>query len=495
MEVSFTNANKNLTAKNNQMMDAFKAAEEDASKAKRAKKWAEKARQVQKISAEFCKEIQKHKDAIEEAAGGRKEAEEGAKGTLTEMSKGDDMEGHKHYLGTDEDKTGKAEEIRDLINNTSKKMIDVLKGIQDDKTYMANLSKTTAFKVQTGLKGENGENITWERDVLGKAPVAAVMAMLTQVQNDCKSLETDILSKLAENIDATVAKFDKTAALIIAESTNVMTGSQFKAKVALMAYNSSGASKILVNGQPVPVNAGIGEYTITANDVGTHKLEAKIETVNPETGEPMFISADPIEWTSFKSGATISAEAMNVLYVGLDNPMSISVPGVTPANTVVTTGPGIKLSKGANGKYTATVSAGTKETTITVSAKMPDGTTKRMGDPAKFRIKSVPKPVAQLGSLSSGTYPRGQIALQSTLYAYLENFVFEGVKFTVTKYRAIYVPKRGYMEERSVNGNSAAAIKGFAANAKPGDIIVIDGIRAVGPGGEKALNPITYTFK
>src|SRR5690606_3356593 len=136
-----------------------------------------------------------------------------------------------------------------------------------------------------------------------------------------------------------------------------------------------------------------------------HRLEAKIETIDPITGGTKFVDAAPVEWTSFKSGATISAEAMNVLYVGLDNPMSISVPGVTPANTVVSTGPGITLKKTANGKYIATVSKGTKKSTITVSAKMPDGTTKRMGDPAEFRIKEVPKPVAQLGSLSSGTYP------------------------------------------------------------------------------------------
>src|SRR5690606_10318792 len=169
MEVSFTNANKNLNAKNKQMMDAFKAAEEDPAKKARAKKWADKAREVQKISSDFCAQIQKHKDAIEEMAGGRKQVEGADKNTLTEMSKGDDMEGHKHYLGTDEAKAGKAEEIAALIKNTSEKMIMVLKGIKDEKPYMDNLRKNTAFRLQTDLKGEDGQKITWERDVLGKA--------------------------------------------------------------------------------------------------------------------------------------------------------------------------------------------------------------------------------------------------------------------------------------------------------------------------------------
>jgi gliding motility-associated protein GldM len=299
---------------------------------------------------------------------------------------------------------------------------------------------------------------------------------------------------LSENIDATVAKLDKTAALIIAESTNVMAGSQFKAIVALMAYNSTAATNILVNGVKVTAVDGIGEYTATASGVGNHKVEAKIETIDPATGLPTFVSADPIEWTSFQPSATIAADAMNVLYIGLENPMSISVPGVTPGNTSVTSGAGISLVKKGDGKYVATVSAGQKESSISVSAKMPDGTSKRMGE-QKFRIKTVPKPVAQLGTLISGAYNKGEISMQSFLYAYLDGFVFDGVKFTVTKYQVIFMPKRGYMEEASVSGNGTAAIKTFANKAKTGDMLVIQGIRATGPGGEKPLNPITYTFK
>jgi hypothetical protein len=51
------------------------------------------------------------------------------------------------------------------------------------------------------------------------------------------------------------------------------------------------------------------------------------------------------------------------------------------------------------------------------------------------------------------------------------------------------------MEEQSVAGNSAAAIKNFANKAKAGDIILIDRIRATGPGGERPLNPITITIQ
>lgn len=495
MEVSFVKANQSLTDKNKGIMAAFDAAMEKKDAAgERARPWAEKAKKVQDISAKFCKDIDLYKAEIEKAAGGRKELDPGQTG-LPEMSKGDDMEGHKHYLGTDDPGIkGKGDELRVIIDKARTDMIGVLKGVKNDKATMEGFEKTTAFKVED-FKDENGSKKTWERDVLGHSPVAGVMAMLTKVQNDCKALETDILTKLAENIDAATIKFDKQMAVVISESTNVMSGSSFKAQVALAAYNSTAAQRILVNGSPIPVKDGLGEINIPASGVGSHKIEAKIESIDPATGETVLISAPVVEWTSFQPSATISADAMNVLYIGLDNPMSISVPGVAPSSTIVSPGAGISLTKLSDGKYKATVSAGSKESIISVSAKMPDGTTKKMGE-MKYRIRQVPKPEAMLGQLGSGSYPKAQVsAAAGFVYANLANFVFDGVKFTVTKYSVIFVPRRGNMEEQSVAGNSAAAIKNFANKAKAGDIILIDRIRATGPGGERPLNPITITIQ
>jgi gliding motility-associated protein GldM len=493
MEVSFVKANQSLTDKNKGIMAAFDAAMEKKDAAgERARPWAEKAKKVQDISSKFCKDIDLYKAEIEKAAGGRKELDPGQTG-LPEMSKGDDMEGHKHYLGTDETTKGKGDALRVIIDKARTDMIAVLKGVKNDKVTMDGFDKTTAFKVED-FKDENGSKKTWERDVLGHSPVAGVMAMLTKVQNDCKALETDILTKLAENIDAATIKFDKQMAVVISESTNVMSGSSFKAQVALAAYNSTAAQRILVNGSPIPVKDGLGEINIPASGVGSHKIEAKIESIDPVTGETVLISAPIVEWTSFQPSATISADAMNVLYIGLDNPMSISVPGVAPANTNPV-GNGINLKKLSDGKYIATVSAGSKEGTISVTAKMPDGTSKKMGE-MKYRIRQVPKPEAMLGQLGSGSYPKAQVtAAAAFVYANLANFVFDGVKFTVTKYSVIFVPRRGNMEETSVAGNSAAAIKNFANKAKAGDIILIDRIRATGPGGERPLNPITITIQ
>jgi hypothetical protein len=51
------------------------------------------------------------------------------------------------------------------------------------------------------------------------------------------------------------------------------------------------------------------------------------------------------------------------------------------------------------------------------------------------------------------------------------------------------------LQESSGSGNNPAPIKAFAAKAKKGDIILVDGIYARGPAGERLLNPLTFTIQ
>ncbi len=494
-ELSFNNANKNTDQKNADVIAAFQANMDDPMKKAKTEPWFILAKDAQKISKEYTEYIEKVKTEIVTKAGGRNEPKDGQVG-LTELQQPDNLEKHANYFVVDEGgRRGK--EVQEKMNSTRKKLIALLDKsatTKEGKLLQASLEKATQLRADDPKEGGASKH-TWVSLNLEHSPLAGVVTFLTKSQNDCKSLEADVLNVLASNIDKKTLKFDKQMAVVISESTNVMSGSSFKAKVALAAYNSTAAQTILVNGSPVKVVDGLGEINIPASGVGSHTIVAKIQTLDPNTGETIYVEAPPVEYTTFQPSATISADAMNVLYIGLDNPMSISVPGVAPSATTVNPGPGLNLKKVSDGKYIATVAAGSRETSISVSAKMPDGTSKKMGD-MKYRIKQVPRPVAQVGTLPAGSYAKGEIALQNTLYAYLENFVFEGVKYTVTKYRVIYMPKRGMMEEAPGVGNTTGPIRNFANKAKSGDLIVIDGIRANGPGVvDKPLNSIIYTIK
>ena len=73
------------------------------------------------------------------------------------------------------------------------------------------------------------------------------------------------------------------------------------------------------------------------------------------------------KYTVVDPSATVSADLMNVLYAGYNNPISVSVPGV-PLNKVQATMTGGTLQPVGAGKYIARPSSVGKDVTITVSS-------------------------------------------------------------------------------------------------------------------------------
>lgn len=94
--------------------------------------------------------------------------------------------------------------------------------------------------------------------------------------------------------------------------------------------------------------------------------------------------------------SVISAEKMNVVYRGIDNPIKIAVPGAVSFRA---TAPGMRLdSIKGSGNYIINPGPG-NELTVNVVAKMPDGTSKT--EKKIFRIKGIPAPYTQVNNLGS----------------------------------------------------------------------------------------------
>jgi gliding motility-associated protein GldM len=143
---------------------------------------------------------------------------------------------------------------------------------------------------------------------------------------------------------------------------------------------------------------------------------------------------------------------MNVVYRGVDNPISVSFPGVAN-DKVRATAPG--MSGGTNGKYNLKPGAGT-EVVIVASATLPDGTT--VSDKKPFRIKGLPSPT---GKVRGETAAKGSTsnleACQVT--AVLEDFDFP-VKVNVTQF-TVKVPGEPtiLVNGDRMDGRARAAIK------------------------------------
>ncbi|MFM9944455.1 MAG: gliding motility protein GldM [Bacteroidia bacterium] len=489
MEVSFNKANVNVDKKNQNILAALQ--EQAKNRPEEVKPYYDRALKVKQLSGEFVKYIEELKQALIGRTDGRKEAKPGEKDT-TELEEADNIELHANYLFKNPD-DAKAKELTKKVNDTRIALIAELKtgkGVEIDPSDVTRITNITNLKTEFDKNNYPG----WAEMYFEHSPLAGVITMLTKMQNDCRNTEADIIEVLAKNIDIKKVSFDRLEPKVIANSTAVMVGSEYKAEVILVASNTKADNPVIVNGRALPMEEGKGIYTVRPSTQGTFQWKGVIQVKGPKGTEDYPFEA---EYQAFQGAATISADKMNVLYIGLENPVSISVAGYSPNDIIASiSGPaGTSLSKSSNG-YVAKVSTSSLTgATIVANVRMKDGSTRKMGE-KMYRIKSVPKPESMFGTLESGPAPAAALLAQNTIKAVLPNFVFEGITFTVTSYSALYVPKRGQAE--AVSGTSASItsqLKSFITRAKKGDKVLVDDIQAVGPAGiRKRLAPIAITI-
>ncbi len=491
-ELSFHQANVQTEAKNAETMKRFSERMLNEKTRKRTEQWFNLAVKARSISEDFHKYVEKMKSEIVAKGGGRELPEKGQTG-MTELSKPDDMEVHAYYFA--DQGLGNGKKLQKKINETREQLAALVLSARNGERVRKSLLKSTQLKAEDPA-GNALNRKTWVNSYLENAPLAGVVTLLTKTQNECKALEAEVLNVLSENINIESITNDGQMAIILPENQTVMSGEMFRAKVALATYDTKSDAQMFVNGKPVKVVNGFGEIEIPASGTGTHSLEAKIESVNPKTGEPVMVSSEPLEWQSFQASAAISADNMNVLFIGLDNPMSISVPGVTPANTIVKSSAGIHIRSNGSGKFIATATGPVGKGLVTVHARMSDGSVKKMGE-MEYRIRKVPAPRLKFGSLVPGTYEKSTLKVQQFLYAVLEDFYFNNVTFKVTKFRANLISKRMNNNPPEVreNGNSLSRLQNLINSGNSGDVLFIDEIVVKGPSGEIRLEPVTIKFK
>jgi gliding motility-associated protein GldM len=234
-----------------------------------------------------------------------------------------------------------------------------------------------------------------------------------------------------------------------------------------------------------------GQVTLSfgAGSAGTHPIKGSF-TLNKK----MVLVTLPFEseYTVITepNQAVISADKMNVVYRGLDNPLSISVPGVGDNNLNVSA-PGLR--KISNGQYMINPTSGT-EVTINVSAKLSSG--RNINTPKTFRIKDVPAPMGAIrGQTGNVGMPKESLS-GASVGVVLQDFVFD-LTFQVTGF-SIKVPGEAtiVVAGARMNDRAQAAIN----KAKRGDIVSIFDIKSsiVGQGSGlkiKVASPVLVEIK
>jgi len=372
--------------------------------------------------------------------------------------------------------------LKDKINETRAKLLALL-------TPEEQKSVSFSLEAKDPEKSVNGKK-SWEEINFGSGtPLTAAMTILTKIQTDAQNAESDMVKLILGKMDQAVVNLDKFAAVAVAPTSYLVQGQPYKAEVFLTASDSKSQPAISVNGSPLQIVDGKGVYNVSTSKEGIFSWTGVVQVKQTDGSMKEYRTATQTYQVA-RPSAVVSPDKMNVLYIGVDNPLSVSAAG-TPTDKVKVNMTGGSLS-GSGGKYNARVSSpGTAR--ISISAEVAPGKMQTLST-TEFRVKRIPDPIAKFAGKTGGSMATVALKAQNAIFAKLDNFDFDA-NFKVTKFTMIIAKPRADAIVLSTSGGQLSSSMKSALNGiTPGTRVIFDNIVAVGPDGtSRQLNAVALT--
>jgi gliding motility-associated protein GldM len=392
---------------------------------------------------------------------------------------------------------GEAEKLRVKIDEYKTKMLNVV-----PPEYRAN--------IQLGLDTEgpfydaDGSKQNWEMHNFYHTILAAAVTIMNKLKAEVQTAEFDVVAELYSEIDVSDFKFDKIEAKIIPTTNYVLQGDKYEAEVLVTAFDTKqtpevfvlqGAEEITISNkdraQKVEGSEGVVKISFPAGATGLQKYAGVIEVISPE-GERIPYNFKG-EYVVAPPSLTVAATKMNVFYIGVDNPVSISVPGIADANLRASISSGT-LTRDASGKdWIVRVPQGQPKAIITVDA-MYQGEARKMGS-AEFRIRRVPSPNAEIAGQVEGTIEKSTLLAAGAIIPVMKDFEFE-LFFEVKSFRMTTIVGGDGISKRANGNRFSDEMISMIQSARKGQKFFFENIQAEGPDKiPRSLNPISLEIK
>lgn len=332
---------------------------------------------------------------------------------------------------------------------------------------------------------------SWEAAYFSMVPTVAAMTILRKFQNDVRTTENKMVTFAHEQVGKVVVRYDAFAAIVGQSSNYVMPGQNVEITAGVGAFSKAAQPQIVINGQNVGLGAdGQAVLSVPGGGLGRHVIPVVIR-FKDQDGNMQTVTKN-VEYTVGQANASIALDKMNVLYIGVANPITVAASGGGDDRVQVSiSGGGGQLRKTGAGKYDAWVSSVTDECRITVSV---DG---KPAGASQFRVRTLPTPSAYVGGYESGSnVPAGAFRAQAGVGCGVKGFPFD-IKYTVTGFTLTADTDDGYLDEAVVSGNTFnAKAQQILRNLKAGRLVTIGEIRAQGPDGRTMKLPdLVYYIK
>lgn len=484
---SLTNSINVLNSKNKETYNLLEEATKDPNQAAKAAIWKPVSDQVRSNSDALYSYIDKLKEDLKVAAG--KKMVDGQ-----EQFKEDDLDvATRLFIEEQGGGAKRGKELFDRIEAYKKEVITNLKSANVDPVVRERvmreidvmsqnlpISKSTEVpeKDKYGVKYEKNHK-GWLKSNFYQTPAIAAITILTKIQNDIKNTEGEVSNFCANQLGKVVVEYDQFAAVASANTTYCMPDEELEITAGVGAFNDKLKPSIVIGGSSIPLNAeGVAIKKIKAGGPNTYNIPVNISFTTPQ-GEKKSVNKTITYTVGQPSGAALMLDKMNVFYIGVDNPVTVSsgTAGAEKIKVIPSGGGDVTVTPSAPGKYIVRAKT-VGEATLTVQ----DG---KQNTPFKFRVKTIPNPVATIGgTIKGGKIPKGTLQVQQGVKAILENFDFDA-RFTVNGFEYIYVPKNGDPREGRVTGDRFNADWTSAVNGcKPNDVFMIEKVKVTGPDGQ-----------
>ncbi|RKN83404.1 gliding motility protein GldM [Ulvibacterium marinum] len=371
-------------------------------------------------------------------------------------------------------------------DNLAKGGKEFMKRITDYRTQVAaivpaGIKESIKARFETGdangkVEKRDGTKQDWINYHYEGFPQVASLAKLTALQADVKATEEDALKSMLEGELTSQVSLKNFATSLLATKSAFYSGEKYDGKIIISKTDNSSTpvkaeltldGRKMTDGKDYRLEAGGVKLLIGAGAPGDHTVEGTLYFMQDGEEIPVPVK-NAFATISKPNAALIAADKMNVVYRGVSNPMSISIPGI-PNNKVTASAPGLTKRNGSS--YVMNPGKG-RTVKIIASGILPDG--QRISTPATFRIKDIPRPSGsvskQTGSLK---LPRRNLEI-ATISAMLEDFDFDlnlavsGFKFKVPGQPTV-----------AVNGSKLdSRAKSALKRAKRGDAVQIFDINA-----------------
>ncbi len=334
------------------------------------------AEEVRKMTGDAISTIDKLKEQLVVAGGGRDES--GSIKNLSEEEKVAQL-----MIGTT--RNGEAFKLKEQLNQ-----------------YIANLGKYSPNKFSPLAMDGKDDPISSrspeqrQKDFaelnFAQTPVPAALAVLSQKQTDIRRVEGEVLDYLATKVGAQDVKFDNIYAMLSMDSKVVVAGTKFKAQMFLAASSSGVQPRMSLSGGPVRMQDGKGiiEFTAQGGSYDKDGLARRTLSGSISYNTPAGPRTAPLtaEYFVAKPSYQIETGTLPPLYLGCANKLSIISPSLGALWNPNITANGADVLSSGKGKVTVIPNAASVSVNVSNAGNL-------LGT-ERFRVSRVPKPTIEV---------------------------------------------------------------------------------------------------